>query len=142
MQLFFGAFCICFGEKVLSLEQKNFLCFKKRWKQRCFRSLQLNNHFQLTRNRLSLGEFSELSKIGRPFFLNSLNPVLYGWIFLYLGFTQWMTETYYTSGFRLPMSGLINDKVRSWYCDRMATKFALIKCVNEFTRDYNRGLLK
>jgi hypothetical protein len=52
------------------------------------------------------------------------------------------TETYYTSGFGLPMSGLINDKVRSWYCDRMATKFALIKCVNEFTRDYNRGLFK
>jgi hypothetical protein len=52
------------------------------------------------------------------------------------------TETYYTSGFGLPMSGLINDKVRSWYCDRMAAKFALIKCVNEFTRDYNRGLFK
>ena len=51
-------------------------------------------------------------------------------------------ETYYTSGFGLPVSGLINDKVRSWYCDRMAAKFALIKCVNEFVRDYNNGLFK
>ena len=24
VQLFFGAYCVCFGEKVLSLEQKNF----------------------------------------------------------------------------------------------------------------------
>jgi hypothetical protein len=52
------------------------------------------------------------------------------------------TETYYTSGFGLPVSGLINDKVRSWYCDRMAAKFALIKCVNEFIRDYNNGFYK
>ncbi len=52
------------------------------------------------------------------------------------------TETYYTSGFGLPLSGLINDKVRSWYCDRMAAKFALIKCVSEFIRDYNNGFYK
>ena len=51
-------------------------------------------------------------------------------------------ETYYTSGFGLPLSGMIEDKVRSWYCDRMAAKFALIKCVNEFIRDYNNGLFK
>ena len=37
---------------------------------------------------------------------------------------------------------MINDKVRSWYCDRMAAKFALIKCVNEFIRDCNKGLFK
>ena len=52
------------------------------------------------------------------------------------------TETYYTSGFGLPLSGMINDKVRSWYCDRKAAEFALIKCVNEFIRDYNNGLFK
>ncbi|MBO7327236.1 MAG: hypothetical protein J6W00_00520 [Lentisphaeria bacterium] len=52
------------------------------------------------------------------------------------------TETYYTYGFGLPISGMINDKVRSWYCDRMAAKFALIKCVNEFIRDWNKGLFK
>jgi hypothetical protein len=52
------------------------------------------------------------------------------------------TETYYTSGFGLPISGMINDKVRSWYCDRMAAKFALIKCVNEFIRDHNNGFYK
>ena len=53
-----------------------------------------------------------------------------------------VTETYYTYGFGLPFSGMINNKVRSWYCDRMAAKFALIKCVNEFIRDYNNGLYK
>ena len=52
------------------------------------------------------------------------------------------TETYYTYGFGLPFSGMINDKVRSWYCDRMAAKFALIKCVNKFIRDYNNGFFK
>ena len=52
------------------------------------------------------------------------------------------TETYYTCGFGLPLSGMINDKVRSWYCDRMAAKFALIKCVNEFIRDYSNGFFK
>ena len=44
-----------------------------------------------------------------------------------------------TSGFGLLLSGMIEDKVRSWYCNRMAAKFALIKCVNEFIRDYNNG---
>ena len=53
-----------------------------------------------------------------------------------------VTETYYTSGFGLPISGLINEKVRSWYCDRMAAKFALIKCVNAFVRDWNKGLFR
>ena len=52
------------------------------------------------------------------------------------------TESYYTSGFGLPISGMINDRIRSWYCDRMAAKFALIKCVNEFIRDYNNGFYK
>ena len=49
------------------------------------------------------------------------------------------SATYYTSGFGFPISGLIEDKVRTWYCDRMATKFALIHCVNKFIRDYNSG---
>jgi hypothetical protein len=49
---------------------------------------------------------------------------------------------YCTAGFGLPLSGMINNKVRSWYCDRMAAKFALIKCVNEFIRDYNHGFYK
>ena len=52
------------------------------------------------------------------------------------------TATYCTSGFGLPFSGMINNKVRTWYCDRMATKFALIKCVNEFIKDYNNGFYK
>lgn len=51
-------------------------------------------------------------------------------------------ETYYTSGIGLPFSAMVTDKVRTWYCDRMATKFALIKCVNEFIRDYNKGAFK
>ena len=46
---------------------------------------------------------------------------------------------YYTSGFGLPFSYLVNEKIRAWYCDRMAAKFALIKCMNEFIRDYNNG---
>lgn len=50
------------------------------------------------------------------------------------------TETYHAFGVGLPLSGLIDNKVRAWYCDRMAAKFALIKCVNEFIRDYNKGL--
>ena len=29
VQLFFGAFCVCFGEKVLLIEQKSILCFKE-----------------------------------------------------------------------------------------------------------------
>ena len=51
------------------------------------------------------------------------------------------TEAYYTSGFGLPLSGMITNEVRSWYCDRMAAKFALIKCVNEFIRDCNNGFI-
>ena len=50
------------------------------------------------------------------------------------------TETYHAFGVGLPLSGLIDNKVRAWYCDRMAAKFALIKCVNEFICDYNKGL--
>lgn len=52
------------------------------------------------------------------------------------------TETYYTSGFGLPFSAMVTDKVRAWYCDRMAAKFALIKCVNDFIRDYNKGFYR
>ena len=52
------------------------------------------------------------------------------------------TETYYTSGFGFPFAYLVTDKIRAWYCDRMAAKFALIKCMNEFIRDYNSGLFK
>ena len=52
------------------------------------------------------------------------------------------TETYYTSGFGFPFSNMVTDKIRAWYCDRMAAKFALIKCVNEFIRDYNNGFFK
>ena len=48
MLSFFGAFGICFGAKVLSVE-----------------------HFLLTRNHLSLREFSGLSENARPFFLFS-----------------------------------------------------------------------
>ena len=36
---FCGAICCCFGEKVLLIEQKIFLCYIKSQKQRCFRSL-------------------------------------------------------------------------------------------------------
>jgi hypothetical protein len=50
--------------------------------------------------------------------------------------------TYYTSGFGLPFSAMVTDKIRAWYCDRMAAKFALIQCVNEFIRDCNNGLFK
>ena len=52
------------------------------------------------------------------------------------------TATYYTSGFGLPFSNMVTDKIRAWYCDRMAAKFALTKCVNEFIRDYNNGFYK
>ena len=50
--------------------------------------------------------------------------------------------TYHTSGFGFPLAYAITDKIRLWYCDRMATKFALIKCVNEFIRDWNNGCYK
>ena len=66
---FFGAFYSFPGEKVLSLEQKNFLCFKKRWKKRYFRKFMKTWPFSLTCNRLSLREFSELAQQGQPFFL-------------------------------------------------------------------------
>ena len=49
-------------------------------------------------------------------------------------------ERYYVAGFGLPLSMLITDEVRAWYCDRMAAEFALIKCLNKFIRDYNQGL--
>ncbi len=52
------------------------------------------------------------------------------------------TETYHTSGIGLPFSILVTDKIRAWYCDRMAAKSALIRCVNEFVRDYNNGYFK
>ena len=46
-----------------------------------------DNHFQLTRNRLSLGEFSELSKNTRPFFCSLQSSPL--WLdFLCPAFTQ------------------------------------------------------
>ena len=50
--------------------------------------------------------------------------------------------TYHTIGFGLPFAYLVNDKIRAWYCDRMAAKFALIQCVNEFIRDCNNGFYK
>jgi hypothetical protein len=49
------------------------------------------------------------------------------------------TARYYTIGFGLPLAYMVNEKIRAWYCDRMAAKFALIKCMNEFVRDYNNG---
>ena len=52
------------------------------------------------------------------------------------------TASYYTAGFGLPFAFLVNNKIRAWYCDRMAAKFALIKCMNEFIRDYNNGFFK
>ena len=52
------------------------------------------------------------------------------------------TESYYTAGLGLPFSYLVNNRMRAWYCDRMATKHALIRCVNEFVRDYNSGFFK
>lgn len=52
------------------------------------------------------------------------------------------SERYYTAGIGLPCGFMFNEKMRAWYCDRMAAKFALIKCVNEFIRDYNNGLFK
>ena len=51
-------------------------------------------------------------------------------------------ETYHTSGIGLPFSIMVTDKIRAWYCDRMAAKSALVKCVNEFIRDYNNGYFK
>ena len=52
------------------------------------------------------------------------------------------TASYYTAGVGLPFAFLVNNKIRAWYCDRMAAKFALIKCMNEFIRDYNNGFFK
>ena len=52
------------------------------------------------------------------------------------------TERCYTSSWGLPLAYLLNEKSRTWYCDRMAAKFALIKCVNNFIRDSNRGFFK
>ena len=108
---FFGAFYSFSGEKVLSLEQKNFLCFKKRWKKRYFRSLQLNNHFQLTRNRLSLRDVFRTIKTTPTIFFVLCNPVLYGWIFLHLAFTQWMTGTYSVSS---PKQRLDRERQNLW----------------------------
>lgn len=50
--------------------------------------------------------------------------------------------SYYTAGFGFPFAYLVNNKIRAWYCDRMAAKFALIQCMNEFIRDYNNGFFK
>lgn len=52
------------------------------------------------------------------------------------------SATYYTFGFGFPFAYVVNNKIRAWYCDRMAAKFALIKCVNEFIRDVNSGFYK
>lgn len=51
-------------------------------------------------------------------------------------------EQYYTSGFGFPLAYMVTEKIRAWYCDRMAAKFALIRCVNEFVRDCNNGFYK
>lgn len=52
------------------------------------------------------------------------------------------TASCHTTGFGLPLAYLTNDKIRAWYCDRMAAKFALIKCMNEFIHDYNKGFYR
>ncbi len=52
------------------------------------------------------------------------------------------TKQYHTSGVHFPMVFLVADKMRLWYCDRMAATFALTQCVNDFVRDYNNGLFK
>ena len=49
------------------------------------------------------------------------------------------SEIYYTAGIGFPLALLYTENMRTWYCDRKAAEFALIKCMNEFIRDYNSG---
>ena len=71
---FFGAFCSCFGEKVLSVELKIFLCCIKTQKQRYFRELtkrwaffnnlqpfELGRIFRIKRNRSTIF-FAQMGK--------------------------------------------------------------------------------
>ena len=94
MLSFFGAYCVCFGEKVLSLEQKIFLCFQKRWKQRCFRRLTKRWAFSINSQPFELERIFQIKQNWSTIFFVLCNPVLYGWIFLYLDFTQRMTGIY------------------------------------------------
>ena len=69
MQLFFGAFYSCFGEKVLLIEQKIFLRCIKRQKQRYFRSLTKRWPWLINLQPFWAWEtFFEQLKQPRPFF--------------------------------------------------------------------------
>jgi hypothetical protein len=49
---------------------------------------------------------------------------------------------YHAAGIGFPFALFANEKMYESYGDRMAAKFALIKCVNEFIQDYNNGFYK
>ena len=91
---FFGAFCSCLGEKVLSVELKIFLCCIKTQKQRYFRKLTKRKAFFTNLQPFELERIFRIKRNWSSIFFVLCNPVLYGWIFLYLDFTQWMTDTY------------------------------------------------
>ena len=97
---FFGAFYDCYEIAVLWFEQKNFLYFHNEkteifsqfgTKPTMFKLLKLNCGTERLLYQMSLP---------RPFFFALCNPVLYGWIFLYLGFTQSFTGIYSKSSLR------------------------------------------
>ena len=58
-------------KKSFWLSRKFFSVFKNAENRDIFAVWRSDNHFLLTCNHLSLGEFSNLSEIGRPFFLFS-----------------------------------------------------------------------
>ena len=71
--IFFGAFCVCFGEKVLLIEQKNFLCFHKGRKQRCFlQSDRKPTMIKLLKLNCGTERLLYQMSSSRPFFLLSL----------------------------------------------------------------------
>ena len=49
---------------------------------------------------------------------------------------------YHAAGIGFPFALFANEKMYESYGDRMAAKFALIKCINEFILDYNNGFYK
>lgn len=52
------------------------------------------------------------------------------------------TASYHAVGIGLPLALFSNEKMYEYYGDRQAAKFALIKCINEFITDWNKGFYK
>ena len=87
---FFGAFCICFGEKVLSVEQKNFLCCIKKQKQRYFRELTKRWPFFINLQPFEPGrKFQIKRKWSTIFLFSTIQSFMTGFFYILLLPNDW-----------------------------------------------------